>query len=85
MMMPHPERNFRGNMFSWKPKSAIGDFAPWALILKMFINGVRVNDFNSKFIRSVRRKPLFENVSIKFSNGNRYGLLVLMVVENQRL
>ena len=30
-------------------------------------------------------KPLFENVSIKFSNGNRYGLLVLMVVENQRL
>ncbi len=36
MMMPHPERNFRGNMFSWKPKSwgGAGDFAPWALIFE---------------------------------------------------
>ena len=36
MMMPHPERNFRGNLFSWKPKSwgGAGDFAPWALIFE---------------------------------------------------
>ena len=30
-------------------------------------------------------KPLFENVSIKFSGGNRYGLIVPMVVGNQPL
>ncbi len=36
MMMPHPERNFRGNLFSWKPKiwSGAGDFSPWALIFE---------------------------------------------------
>ena len=30
-------------------------------------------------------KPLFENVSIKFSSGNRYGLIGAMVVVNQPL
>ena len=36
MMMPHPERSFRGNLFPWKPKSWVGagDFAPWALIFE---------------------------------------------------
>ncbi len=36
MLMPHPERNFRGDLFSWKPKSwgFAGDFAPWALIFE---------------------------------------------------
>ena len=36
MMMPHPERNFRGNLFSWKPRSLNGggDFSPWALIFE---------------------------------------------------
>ena len=29
-------RNFRGNLFSWKPKGwgDAGDFAPWALIFE---------------------------------------------------
>ena len=74
--MPHPERNFRGTCFHGNLRvGMVLVTLPPALILKMLTNGLRTNDFNSKFVSSVREKPLFENVSIKFSGGNRYGLI----------
>ena len=59
MMMPHPERNFRGACFHGNLR--VGVVLVTLLLglsLKMFTNGLRINDFNSKFVRSVRRKTI---------------------------
>jgi phosphoribosylformylglycinamidine synthase len=34
LMMPHPERVFRTQQFSWRP-DAFGEWSPW---FKMFLN-----------------------------------------------